>query len=88
MGYKSVEDANVTLKGYVDDQVKAKQDIISDLDDIRSGAAAGATALQEVPTEYITEIELASMDYTTTTQVTEIIDNVIATSDDIEDMFK
>jgi hypothetical protein len=29
------------------DIINSKQDVINDLDDIRSGAAAGATALQE-----------------------------------------
>lgn len=36
-----------------------KQDTISDLDTIRNGASAGATALQSVPSEYVTETELA-----------------------------
>ena len=37
---------------------KTKQDVISDLATIRSGASKGATALQAVPPEYITEAEL------------------------------
>lgn len=37
-----------------------KQDVISDLETIRSGAALGATALQEIPDEYVTEDELAT----------------------------
>ena len=36
-------------------ELNAKQDVISDLDSIRSGAALGATALQSVPSEYATE---------------------------------
>ena len=36
----------------------AKQDVIEDLQTIREGAAAGATALQAVPEEYVTETEL------------------------------
>lgn len=35
-----------------------KQDKITDLDAIRSGAEKGATALQSVPSEYVTESEL------------------------------
>jgi len=35
-----------------------KQDTISDLSTIRSGAALGATALQSVPSEYVTQTEL------------------------------
>lgn len=40
--------------------VVGKQDTINDLDTIRSGAALGATALQSVPSEYITDSELAT----------------------------
>lgn len=47
-----------SLKGYVDTKIDEKQDVISDLDDIRSGAALGYTALQGVPEEYITEDEI------------------------------
>lgn len=40
------------------DALGDKQGAISDLETIRAGAAKGATALQEVPDEYITETEL------------------------------
>lgn len=40
------------------DSVDGKQDKIEDLDAIRSGAEKGATALQSIPDEYITEDEL------------------------------
>lgn len=40
-----------------------KQDVISDLDTIRQGAALGATALQAVPDEYVTETELAALNF-------------------------
>ncbi len=46
---------NKVIKAYVDDAVAKKQDAIADLEDIRQGAAAGATALQNVPEEYVTE---------------------------------
>ena len=36
-------------------ELNAKQDVINDLDTIRSGAAKGATALQSVPSGYATE---------------------------------
>ena len=36
-------------------ELATKQDVITDLDTIRSGAALGATALQSVPSEYATE---------------------------------
>lgn len=41
-----------------------KQDIIADLDLIRKGATAGMSALQEVPSEYVTEQELNDKQYT------------------------
>ena len=49
--------------------ISGKQDKINDLDAIRSGAAAGATALQEVPDEYVTEDELTAKGYATETFV-------------------
>lgn len=45
--------------------ISGKQDVIGDLEDIRLGAAAGATALQEIPAEYITESELNDKGYLT-----------------------
>ena len=49
-------DTNVDLSGYATkEELNTKQDTISDLDSIRSGAALGATALQSVPSEYATE---------------------------------
>jgi PII-like signaling protein len=47
------------------DAIGGKQDVISDLDDIRNGAAKGATALQEVPAEYVTETELQGKGFLT-----------------------
>ena len=46
--------------------ISGKQDVIEDLATIRSGAALGATALQEVPAEYVTEEELSAKGYLTT----------------------
>ena len=43
-------------------KVDTKQDTISDLGTIRSNAALGATALQEVPSEYVTETELKAVE--------------------------
>ena len=49
-------DTNVDLSDYATkEDLNAKQDVISDLDTIRSGAALGATALQSVPDTYATE---------------------------------
>lgn len=49
-----------------EEQLNSKQDEITDLDTIRAGAAAGATALQSVPSEYVTESELTNKGYATT----------------------
>ena len=46
-------------------ELNTKQDKISDLETIRSGAAKGATALQSVPSEYVTETELNNKGYLT-----------------------
>ena len=66
-------------KNYVDTELAKKQDVINDLETIRSGAAAGATALQSVPEEYITETDLADKKFAT-------IDQVNAKQDTIEDL--
>ena len=42
-----------------------KQDVITDLDTIREGASKGATALQSIPSEYVTETELNNKGYLT-----------------------
>jgi hypothetical protein len=45
--------------------ITGKQDVIEDIEEIRSNAAIGATALQEVPEEYVTETELLNKGYLT-----------------------
>lgn len=45
--------------------ITGKQDVISDLKDIRANAALGATALQEVPAGYVTETDLSTKGYLT-----------------------
>ena len=52
-------------KEYVDNLVSKKQDVISDLETIRTNAAKGATALQSIPSDYVTESELESKGYLT-----------------------
>ena len=78
-----------TLKKYTDNEVSKKQNIIEDLDEIRSGAAKGSSALQSVPTEYITEDELAEKEYVNTTQVEYLIGNyfITASNDEIDNLF-
>lgn len=53
--------------GYItaDYHDSTKQDVISDLETIRSGASKGATALQSIPAEYVTETELNAKGYLT-----------------------
>ena len=81
------KELETSLKGYID----TKQDKIEDLETIRSGAAAGATALQDVPEDYITESELTDKNYTTTSQVENLIQNTVSTStasdSDIDGLF-
>lgn len=63
-----LENAGYTTVTDVENYVSKKQDVISDLNAIRSGAAKGATALQSVPAEYVTQNELSAMSYLTTHQ--------------------
>ena len=52
---------NVDLSGYATKaELDAKQDTITDLESIRSGAAKGATALQEVPDTYALKTDILS----------------------------
>ena len=67
-GVKDTEDLSGIIAS-IEQQIAAKQDKITDLDTIRSGAAKGATALQSVPSEYVTESELTAKGYATTSQV-------------------
>jgi hypothetical protein len=58
------------------DIVDVKQDKINDLDEIRAGAAKGATALQSVPSEYVTETELSNKGYATISALNNKVDKV------------
>lgn len=64
---KNTENEIVEFKSkeYVDNLVSQKQDAISDLETIRTNAAKGASALQSIPSEYVTESELESKGYLT-----------------------
>ena len=64
---KNTENEIVEFKSkeYVDNLVSKKQDAISDLETIRSNASKGATALQSIPSEYVTESELQGKGYLT-----------------------
>lgn len=58
------------------DSVGGKQEAIADLDAIRSGAEKGATALQSIPSEYVTETELTAKGYATTSALNDKVDKV------------
>ena len=75
------ENANNALKSIPDkyvedtelnDALSGKQDVIEDLDAIRSGAEKGATALQNVPEEYVTEEQIISNEKVTAAALTEL----------------
>ena len=67
--FKTINGEQITGEGNIEVATKSelatKQDVISDLDSIRTGAAKGATALQSVPSEYVTETELNNKGYLT-----------------------
>ena len=84
----SAAQALADAKTYVDEkgyatvtQVNEKQDIIEDLQTIREGAALGATALQAVPEEYVTETELTAKGYLTANDFT------FATDEEVDALF-
>ena len=60
-GSSGVVDLGTVITEHQD--ISGKQDVITDLESIRNGANKGATALQEIPSEYITESELESKGY-------------------------
>lgn len=60
-------------KEYVGDIADTKQNTINDLAAIRRGAGLGATALQEVPEEYVTETELSEYHDSTKQDKLEVI---------------
>ena len=60
---------NKDIVTVLENAIATKQDKIDDLAAIRSGAELGATALQTVPSEYVTETELGKMGYSTTMYV-------------------
>ena len=47
----------------IEEKINSKQDKISDLESIRNNANLGASALQSIPSEYITETELNNKGY-------------------------
>lgn len=54
----AIKENTIPINKIVTVDLDGKQDIIDDLDDIRNGAAKGATALQSVPEIYVTKDDL------------------------------
>lgn len=71
-------------KSVIDEKLGKKQDVIYDIDNIRRNASKGATALQSVPSEYVTERELQERGYATKKEV-ESKQNVISDLDAIRE---
>lgn len=86
----NLENSQNSAKEEILNNIAEKQDIILDLDIIREGAAKGATALQSIPSEYITETELANKGYVTTSDLDNKMDKVtlatVATSGNYNDL--
>lgn len=65
----------IDAMGYLrESDIECKQDVITDLDIIRSGAILGSTALQSIPTEYakLVDVEQMIADSITTALNTEV----------------
>ena len=62
----------------INTKLSGKQDTIADIATIRTNAAKGATALQEIPSEYVTESKLT--DYAKLSDVETMINNMIITA--------
>ena len=91
-GYETISIKNASneivefkSKEYVNNLVGEKQDVISDLETIRTNAAKGATALQSIPSDYVTESELNEKGLATVTYVNQEIGKIQNSSyDDTE----
>lgn len=71
------ENINTLLTTKADkNYIEVKQDKIDDLDEIRDGAAKGKTALQSIPSEYITETELSNKGYATISALNNKVDAI------------
>lgn len=68
--------SHLATKKELSDGLDKKQDIIEDLESIRENASKGATALQSVPSEYVTESELDEKGF-----LTEIPDEYVTESE-------
>ena len=80
-----VTEEELVAKGYITEhqdisglatkeELSQKQDIINDIQTIREGASKGATAIQSIPEEYVTEEELQGKSYATVEQLNKKVD--------------
>lgn len=60
-----------------------KQDVLNDIDDIRSGAAKGATALQSVPADYAKKSDIPSIEYCTNDDIYRLFNTNIPETPDV-----
>ena len=80
-GYEHNHDDLYYTETEIDDKLNNKQNVISDLETIRSGATLGATALQSIPSEYVTETNLNNKGYLSENDLT------FANDSDINNLF-
>lgn len=77
--YEKLKDTlndNADIIDVLNQSISNKQDTIADLETIRQGAAKGATALQSVPSEYVTETELSNKGYATISALNNKVDAI------------
>lgn len=72
----SVDLSEYVTTGQLSEGLSGKQDIIEDLESIRNGALLGMSALQNIPSEYITETELINKSYATTSMLNNKVDKI------------
>ena len=80
---------NKDIVDVLNNSIATKQDTISDLATIRTNAEKGATALQYIPDEYITDAELTAKGYATESYVDTKVGGLftLATETDINNLF-
>ena len=80
---------NKDIVDVLNNSIATKQDTISDLATIRANAEKGATALQYIPAEYITDAELTAKGYATESYVDTKVGGLLtlATETDINNLF-
>ena len=80
---------NKDIVDVLNNSIATKQDAIADLATIRTNAEKGATALQYIPDEYVTDAELTAKGYATESYVDTKVGSLftLATETDINNLF-